>query len=105
MKKKGHGTRNHSRKRSANRVKLHRENLILLKDEPAAFWKTPNRQPPESFFDIVANYPVKLTILASATMAEAKELAKTKPLPRWLKLRNWRRRPSCSQKKLWPAGY
>jgi hypothetical protein len=33
-------------------------------------------------FDIVANYPPKLTILASATRAEAKELAKTTELVR-----------------------
>jgi hypothetical protein len=55
---------------------------MLFKDEPAAFWKNSESPATRKLFDIVATYPPKLTILASATMAEAKELAKTTELVR-----------------------
>ncbi len=70
------------RKTRVNWGKLHRENLILFIDEPTAFCKNAESRATRKLFDILANYPPKLTILASATMPEAKELEKTIELVR-----------------------
>ena len=47
---------------------LDRENIILFVDEPTAFCKDTDSKATRKLFDILANYPPKLTILASATM-------------------------------------
>lgn len=65
------------RKQKVHRGKLDRENIILFVDEPTTFCKNTELRAIRKLFDILANYPPKLTIFASATMPEAKELAKT----------------------------
>lgn len=57
--------------------KLDRENLILFIDEPTAFCKTEDSPATNKLFDILANYPPKLIILASATMPDKSMLPKT----------------------------
>jgi hypothetical protein len=66
-----------NRKQKVNRGKLDRENIILFVDEPTAFCKNTESRATRKLFDILSNYPPRLTIFASATMPEAKELAKT----------------------------
>jgi hypothetical protein len=61
-----------NRKTHVKRGKLDRENLILFIDEPTAFCKNAESRATRKLFDILGNYPPKLTILASATMPEAK---------------------------------
>jgi ABC-type uncharacterized transport system ATPase subunit len=56
------------RKQAVNIGTLDRENVILFIDEPTAFCKDTDSKATRKLFDILANYPPKLTILASATM-------------------------------------
>ena len=52
--------------------KLDRENVVLFIDEPTAFCKSTESKATRKLFEILANYPPKLTILASATMPSVK---------------------------------
>lgn len=70
------------RKNVVNRGKLERENVILFVDEPTAFCKSTDSRATRKLFDILANYPPKLIVFASATMPSAKELPKTIELVR-----------------------
>lgn len=56
---------------------MERENIVLFIDEPTAFCKSVDSKATRRLFDILANYPPKLTIMASATMPDQKELTKT----------------------------
>lgn len=51
--------------------------MVLFIDEPTAFCKDSSSKATRKLFDILANYPPKLTIFASATMPSEKELQKT----------------------------
>ena len=66
-----------NRKKVVNVGQLDRENIILFIDEPTAFCKDTDSRATKKLFDILANYPPKLTILASATMPEQSELVNT----------------------------
>ena len=65
------------RKEAVNVGTLDRENIILFIDEPTAFCKDTDSKATKKLFDILANYPPKLTILASATMPDQSELTNT----------------------------
>lgn len=65
------------RKNDVNIGRLDRENVILFIDEPTAFCKSVDSPAVKRLFDILANYPPKVTILASATMPDKSELPKT----------------------------
>ncbi len=65
------------RKQAVNVGVLDRENIILFVDEPTAFCKDIDSKATRKLFDILANYPPKLTILASATMPDQSELTNT----------------------------
>ena len=70
----------HERSERKNEVrvgKMDRENVVLFVDEPTAFCKSTESKATRKLFDILANHPPKLTILASATMPSAKELSST----------------------------
>lgn len=56
---------------------LDRENLILFIDEPTAFCKSVDSPATQKLFEILANYPPKLIVLASATMPDASMLPNT----------------------------
>lgn len=56
---------------------MNRENLVLFVDEPTAYCKDVNSKATKKLFDILANYPPKIIILASATMPSKNELTKT----------------------------
>jgi len=66
-----------NRKQAVNVGMLDRDNIILFIDEPTAFCKDTDSKATRKLFDILANYPPKLTILASATMPDQKEIPKT----------------------------
>lgn len=66
-----------SRKQAVNIGMLDRDNIILFIDEPTAFCKDTDSKATRKLFDILANYPPKLTILASATMPDQSEIPKT----------------------------
>ena len=66
-----------NRKQAVNVGMLDRDNLILFLDEPTAFCKDTDSKATRKLFDILANYPPKLTILASATMPDQTEIPKT----------------------------
>lgn len=57
-----------NRKKKVNRGKIDRQNVILFVDQPTAFCKSTDSKATRKLFDILANYPPKLTIFASATM-------------------------------------
>ena len=59
-----------NRKQAVNLGKLDKDNIILFIDEPTAFCKDTDSKATRKLFDILANYPPKLTILASATMPD-----------------------------------
>jgi hypothetical protein len=65
------------RKNLVNRGKMDRENTILFVDEPTAFCKNTDSRATRKLLEIIANYPPKLIIFASATMPSAAELPKT----------------------------
>jgi len=71
-----------NRKSKVRRGKIDRENIVLFIDEPTAFCKSTDSKATRKLFDILANYPPKLIILASATMPSMKELPKTVELVR-----------------------
>lgn len=60
-----------NRKQKVHRGKLDRENIMLFVDEPTAFCKSTDSKATRKLFDILANYPPKLLIFASATMPAA----------------------------------
>lgn len=66
-----------NRKQAVNVGMLDRDNIILFIDEPTAFCKDTDSKATRKLFDILANYPPKLTILASATMPDQSEIPKT----------------------------
>lgn len=66
-----------NRKQAVNVGMLDRDNIILFIDEPTAFCKDTDSKATRKLFDILANYPPKLTILASATMPDHSEIPKT----------------------------
>ncbi len=74
-----------NRKNLVNRGKVDRENIVLFIDEPTAFCKTTESKATRKLFDILANYPPKLIIFASATMPSVSEVPKTIEL---IKLKN-----------------
>lgn len=51
-----------------NQGKLQKENIVLFVDEPTAFCKDISSPTTQRLFSILANYPPKVIILASATM-------------------------------------
>ncbi len=61
-----------NRKQAVNIGTLDKDNIILFVDEPTAFCKDTDSKATRKLFDILANYPPKLTILASATMPDQK---------------------------------
>ncbi len=65
------------RKNKVNVGKLDKDNIVLFIDEPTAFCKDINSKATRTLFNILANFPPKIIILASATMPEEKHLAKT----------------------------
>ena len=71
-----------SRKNVVNRGRLERENIVLFVDEPTAFCKSTDSVATRKLFNILANHPPKLIILASATMPSKNELPKTIELVR-----------------------
>lgn len=66
-----------NRKNIVNRGKIDRENIVLFVDEPTAFCKSTDSKATRKLFDILANYPPRLIIFASATMPSAAELPNT----------------------------
>lgn len=68
---------NAERKKAVNIGKLEKENIVLFIDEPTAFCKSVESPATQKLFDILANYPPKLIIMASATMPDQSQLPKT----------------------------
>ena len=66
-----------NRKKKVNVGKLEKENIVLFIDEPTAFCKSVDSIATQRLFDILANYPPKLIIMASATMPDQSDLKKT----------------------------
>ena len=70
----------HERKTRKTKVKIgeiDRESTILFIDEPTAFCKDTDSPATRRIFNILANYPPKITVLSSATMPNQNELKKT----------------------------
>lgn len=71
-----------NRKTEVRRGRIDRENIVLFIDEPTAFCKSSDSKATRKLFEILANYPPRLIILASATMPSVNELPKTVELIR-----------------------